>query len=55
MPVEIKELIIRTNIISDLPGKAIDNNGKISEKEKREIVDACINRIVKIMAKKNER
>lgn len=54
MPVEIKELIIRANII--------DGNGTNSESEiegnstqKQEIIAACVAQVLKILERKKER
>ena len=54
MPVEIKELIIRANIV--------DSNKNISELqseenigEKQEIIAACVAQVLKILERKQER
>lgn len=54
MPVEIKELIIRTNIVAN---QSTSSRGgqKLSEKEKRELIDNCVNQVVRIIEKKGER
>jgi hypothetical protein len=54
MPVEIKELIIRTNIISDDPRPSRDRN-LINEKQLRQIVDSCVDRVLKSIERKNDR
>lgn len=55
MPVEIKELIIRTNIVSDNQGRNVKNDGKLSAKEKREIIEACTDKVVRLIKRQNER
>ncbi len=55
MPVEIKELIIRTNIISDAPEGASARGNRISPKEMSEVIETCVDRVVKIMNRKDER
>lgn len=54
MPVEIKELIIRTNIISDdVPDQRSDMT--LSKKQMRDIIDSCVGQVIKKMERKNER
>ena len=55
MPVEIKELIIRTNIISDSPEGTSSRTNRISPKEMREMIETCVDRVTKIMNRKDER
>lgn len=55
MPVEIKELIIRTNIISDTGLVKPNGSAQISAKERAEIIDACVDKLLKIMEKNRER
>jgi hypothetical protein len=54
MPVEIKELIIRANIVdsnhTNSPSE-IENNGG----EKQEIIAACVAQVLKILERKKER
>ena len=54
MPVEIKELIVRTNIVADQPGGQSEN-AVLSEKDKRDIVNACMRKVQKLMQKQNSR
>ena len=54
MPVEIKELIIRTNIISeDSMVQSSDLN--LSKSQMRSIIDDCVNQVIKKIERKNER
>lgn len=55
MPVEIKELIIRTNIVSDNGYKTTSTEGTISKKQMRTIVDDCVHQVIKAIERKNER
>ncbi|MEO9481955.1 MAG: DUF5908 family protein [Ekhidna sp.] len=55
MPVEIKELIIRTNIVSDAGQNQQTPEGVISKKQMRSIVDDCVHQVMKAMERKNER
>ncbi|MEQ9405958.1 MAG: DUF5908 family protein [Cyclobacteriaceae bacterium] len=55
MPVEIKELIIRTNIVSDVGAGSHTKEGSISKKQMRSIVDDCVDRVMKAMERRNER
>ena len=52
MPVEIKELIIRTNIVNEYSQQSTD---QISAKQMKDLTDQCVNEVLKIMEKKNER
>lgn len=54
MPVEIKELIVRTNIVADQPNGGSEN-AVLSEKDMREIVDSCMKRVEKMMKKQTSR
>lgn len=54
MPVEIKELIIRTNIVAD-QAKASKGGKKLTEKEKQELIESCVSQVVKIIERKGER
>lgn len=54
MPVEIKELIIRTNIVAD-QGRSSKGGKQLTDKEKRELIDSCVNQVVKIIERKGER
>ena len=58
MPVEIKELIIRANIVNNNN----DNNDENSESEseetteqKQEIIAACVSQVLKILERQRER
>ncbi|MEP1032648.1 DUF5908 family protein [Ekhidna sp.] len=55
MPVEIKELIIRTNIVSETGLKDRSPEGVISKKQMRNIVDDCVNQVMKAIERKDER
>ncbi|WP_421872499.1 DUF5908 family protein [Marinoscillum sp.] len=54
MPVEIKELIIRTNIVSDDSHKA-ESAGRFTERQMRDIVESCVERVLRVIDKKKER
>ncbi|MEH1993125.1 DUF5908 family protein [Nostoc sp.] len=54
MPVEIKELIIRANIVSKNDSSSkfeIESNST----EKQEIIAACVAQVLKILERKQER
>ncbi|MEP0984344.1 DUF5908 family protein [Ekhidna sp.] len=55
MPVEIKELIIRTNIVpqENIHGKSEDIS--LTKKQMRNIVDDCVSQVIKRLERKNER
>ncbi|WP_456459298.1 DUF5908 family protein [Reichenbachiella sp.] len=55
MPVEIKELIIRTNIVSDTGAARQGESAQISPKIRTEIIDACVEKLMKIIEKNRER
>ncbi len=52
MPIEIKELHIKINVDSD-KGKAEDN--KNLGKKKQDIVAACVEQVMDLLASKSER
>ena len=54
MPVEIKELIIRTNIVAN-QGRPSSREKKLTEKEKRELIESCVHQVVKIIERNKER
>ncbi len=54
MPVEIKELIVRTNIVADQANGRSDD-AVLSEKDKRDIVNACMKNVEKLMKKQSSR
>ena len=54
MPVEIKELIVRTNIVGAQPG-GNSTNAVLSEEDKREIVNSCMKKVEKLMKKQKQR
>ena len=56
MPVEIKELIIRTNIVSDQNAAGRDSqSGYLTEQDKKDIIQASVNQVLKTIKRKNER
>lgn len=56
MPLEIRELIIRTQIISDETQNALASQQLHSEAvDTKEIVDQCVEKILKVLKKKMER
>ena len=55
MPVEIKELIVRTNIVGQEQRTAPEASGPMTKKQKREIIDACVEKVIKHMERKRER
>ena len=52
MPVEIKELIIRMNIVNEHSQQPAS---QISQKQMKDLTDQCVHEVLKIMEKKNER
>lgn len=54
MPVEIKELIIRTNIISEDSSQQTSDLS-LSKKQMRSIIDDCVSQVIKRIERKNER
>ena len=54
MPVEIKELIIRATIAEGSPTTSSKNKG-FNPEEKAEIIAACTDQVLKILARKQER
>jgi len=55
MPLEIRELIIRTQIVSNEPTHSVRLNNGLGENETKVIVDQCVSRILKSLKKKTER
>jgi hypothetical protein len=53
MPIEIKELIIRANVINN--NRFDEESEKDKFKERQEIIDACINQVLKILERKKQR
>ncbi|MDZ8025858.1 MAG: DUF5908 family protein [Nostoc sp. SerVER01] len=54
MPVEIKELIIRANIV-DSNDSNYESQIEGNSKEKQEIIAACVAQVLKILERKQER
>jgi hypothetical protein len=52
MPIEIKELHIKINV-GDESGRQESNNQDSNQKE--EIIEACVEQIMEILSKKEER
>jgi hypothetical protein len=54
MPIEIRELIIRTQVTDEgaAAGKSADNARSYSQKE---IIERCVEKILRILHKKTER
>ncbi len=55
MPLEIRELIIRTQIITDDSRKANHQNYRQLEIDTKAIVEQCVNKILKSLKKKMDR
>ncbi|NVJ45810.1 MAG: hypothetical protein HWE07_01745 [Cytophagia bacterium] len=54
MPVEIKELIIRTNIVAN-QGHSAQHSGRLTEKDKRDLIDSCVSQVIRIIERKGDR
>ena len=54
MPIEIRELIIRTTIISNDAMKTRSHTVEPLINEKQ-LVDRCVEKVIKLLKKKNER
>lgn len=52
MPVEIKELHIKINVDEN---PRTEHSGKLKQKEKEQIVAACIEQVMNILSKNEER
>ncbi|MCX2742698.1 DUF5908 family protein [Mangrovivirga sp. M17] len=52
MPVEIKELVVRINVND---GQNIIKNDQSVKVDKKEIVDACVERVMHLLEIKKER
>lgn len=53
MPIEIKELHIRINVEEPTPAASATGNTKRDEKD--QIIAACVEQVMKILSKKEER
>lgn len=53
MPIEIKELIIRATIQDSRESER--NQGAISGNEKTELISECVEQVLRIIERKNER
>jgi phenylpyruvate tautomerase PptA (4-oxalocrotonate tautomerase family) len=53
MPIEIKELHIRINV--DEPSGQTAGEGEISEEQKDEIIEECVEQVMEILSLKEER
>ncbi len=54
MPVEIRELIIRANITAD-PGDDTEDGGQGGSVDKKEIISACVEQVLKILERSRQR
>ncbi len=54
MPIEIKELIIRANIVDSNNTKS-ESKIEVDSEEKQEIIAACVAQVLKILERKQER
>ncbi|MEA5521406.1 DUF5908 family protein [Limnoraphis robusta] len=54
MPVEIKELIIRANIVDSNKTNS-ESKIEVDSGEKQEIIAACVAQVLKILERKQER
>ena len=59
MPIEIRELIIKTNIVEKTVFSANDKQSTLSKREvekmKKEIVESCVEQILDKISKEKER
>lgn len=55
MPVEIKELIIRTNVTAGIQSGHDQGSNELSALDKRRIIDACTKEVLRAMQKQDER
>lgn len=55
MPVEIKELIIRTNVTAGAQAAPVDQAVALSPQERRRIIEACTREVVRQVQKQDER
>lgn len=55
MPVEIKELIIRTNVTAGTESGRDKVSQELSALDKRRIIDACTREVLRAMQKQDER
>ena len=58
MPVEVRELIIRANIVKDQakPAKSPDTTaGNNSVPPSQELIEACLERVIALLNDKNDR
>ncbi|MDD4631005.1 MAG: DUF5908 family protein [Proteiniphilum sp.] len=53
MPIEIKELHIRINVDESTPAAGVA--GETTQNEKDQIIAACVEQVMEILAKKEER
>lgn len=54
MPIEVKELVIKATV-SEQEGKASGKQGALSEAAKEEIIQACIDQMLRILKQQRER
>ena len=52
MPIEIKELHIRINVSENTGNAAPEQNGNV---EKDKIIEACVEQVMELLAKKEDR
>ena len=55
MPLEIRELIIRTQIVTHERNDRHPSNDWQNEIDMKTLVDQCVRKVVKALSKKNER
>ena len=55
MPLEIRELIIRTQIVTDERHDRHPSNDWQNEVDMKTLIDQCVNKVIKALSKKTER
>lgn len=58
MPIEVKELVVRTTVVDDSCGdtkQPMANDGSYSPSDKEAIIAECIDQVMKMIESKTER
>jgi len=55
MPVEIKELIVRTNVVENMEDNDHLRLGDLRQEDKRQIIDQCVKQVMRLLNKQIER
>ncbi|NEQ36045.1 MAG: hypothetical protein F6K40_07000 [Okeania sp. SIO3I5] len=55
MPVEIKELVIRANIVNNNNDENSESESEETTGQKQEIIAACVSQVLKILERQRER